>query len=67
MGNISIAIIGAGSSYTPEIIEGIVKEKNQLPVHEILLYDIDEQRLEIMTGFCQRYLRYLKHDIALFG
>ena len=65
MGNISIAIIGAGSSYTPEIIEGIVKEKNQLPVNEIKLYDIDEQRLEIMTGFCQRYLRFLHYDIPV--
>jgi 6-phospho-beta-glucosidase len=65
MKNISIAIIGAGSSYTPEIIEGIVKEKNQLPVNELKLYDIDEQRLEIMAGFCQRFLRYLNHEIPV--
>jgi 6-phospho-beta-glucosidase len=65
MEKMKFAIIGAGSSYTPELIEGLVKEKANLPVDEIAFNDIDEQRLEIMTGFCRRYLKHLGHDIRI--
>jgi 6-phospho-beta-glucosidase len=60
-----IAIIGAGSSYTPEIIEELVKLKDRLPVTSIAFMDIDEQRLEIMTGFCQRFMQHLGHQIQI--
>jgi len=63
--SIKLAIIGAGSSYTPELIEGLVKEKNSLPVKEIALTDIDEKRLDTMADFCRRYLKHLGHDINL--
>jgi len=54
-----IAIIGAGSSYTPEIIEGLVKLSDRLPVNELALVDINVERLQIMEGFCKRYLKRL--------
>ena len=54
-----IAIIGAGSSYTPEIIEGLVKMSNRLPVEELTLVDINPERLQIMENFCKRYLQRL--------
>ena len=60
-----IAIIGAGSSYTPEIIEGLVKLKDHLPVSNLAFMDIDERRLEIMTGFCQRFMQHLGHPIDI--
>jgi 6-phospho-beta-glucosidase len=60
-----IAIIGAGSSYTPEIIEELVKLKDRLPVTRLAFMDIDEQRLEIMTGFCQRFMQHLGHQIEI--
>jgi 6-phospho-beta-glucosidase len=62
---IKIAIIGAGSSYTPEIIEGLVKEKQSLPVSEVRFYDSNPQRLEIMTSFCRRYLKKLNHELVI--
>jgi 6-phospho-beta-glucosidase len=54
-----IAIIGAGSSYTPEIIEGLVKLSERLPVTELALMDINADRLQIMESFCKRYLEHL--------
>lgn len=60
-----ITIIGAGSSYTPELIEGLVKEKEHLPVDELAFHDINEERLRIMTGFCRRYLQHLNQDIRI--
>ena len=49
------AIVGAGSSYTPELIEEMIVRRDTLPVKELVLYDIDEKRLEIMRGFCRRF------------
>jgi len=60
-----IAIIGAGSSYTPEIIEGLVLRKDRLPVTHLSFMDINESRLEIMAGFCRRYLKRLGHTIQI--
>ena len=48
-----ITIIGAGSSYTPELIEGIITRYDSLPVSEIALVDIEAGRskLEIIEAF----------------
>ena len=48
-------IVGAGSSYTPELIEEMIVRRDTLPAEELVLYDIDEKRLEIMRGFCRRF------------
>jgi 6-phospho-beta-glucosidase len=65
MDEIKLAIIGAGSSYTPEIIEGLVREKHDLPVTKIALHDINRERLSIMTGFCRRYLKHMGHTVEI--
>lgn len=56
MDGIKIAIIGAGSTYTPELIEGMIKRKESLPLREIVLMDIDEYKLEIVGHLSQRML-----------
>ena len=58
-----IAIIGAGSSYTPELVLKLSEMSDKLPVSEISLMDIDEKRLEIMHGFCQRYAKSLDYPV----
>lgn len=50
-----LTIVGAGSSYTPELLEEMINRRETLPVRELALYDINEQRLDIMTGFCKRF------------
>lgn len=42
--SIKIAVIGGGSSYTPELIEGFIKRHQELPVREIWLVDVEEGR-----------------------
>lgn len=56
MGGIKIAIIGAGSTYTPELIEGMIKRKDSLPLREIVLMDIDRHKLGIVGHLAQRML-----------
>ncbi|MBN2046928.1 MAG: 6-phospho-beta-glucosidase [Anaerolineaceae bacterium] len=65
MSAFKISIIGAGSSYTPEIIERLAQMQEALPVDEICLMDINSERLEIMSGFCRRYLDHLQTPIHL--
>lgn len=57
MKKMKFTIVGAGSSYTPELLDEMSLRQEQLPVDEIFLYDIDEKRLDIMTGFCKRFAK----------
>ena len=52
-----IAVIGAGSTYTPELAEGLILEANALGLEELYLHDIDEERLEIVGGLVQRMVQ----------
>jgi 6-phospho-beta-glucosidase len=54
---IKIAVIGGGSTYTPELIEGFALRREILPVDELVLHDIDPERLEIVGGLAERILR----------
>ena len=49
-----IAVIGGGSTYTPELVNGFLDRIKSLPLDELWLMDIDAQRLEIVGGFAQR-------------
>lgn len=51
-----IAVIGGGSSYTPELMEGIISHKDSLPVTEVVLIDIPEgeEKVSINTAFAKR-------------
>ncbi len=51
-----ICIIGSGSTYTPELIEGLINKKDSLPVTELYLMDIDERKLNIVGGLCTRMI-----------
>ena len=57
-----IAVIGGGSSYTPELIDGFIQNESNLQVGEITLYDIDQERLDIVGGMAQRMVRYAEMD-----
>lgn len=51
-----LVIIGGGSSYTPELVEGVIEHYEALPFAELCLMDIDEERLEILAGLSRRML-----------
>jgi 6-phospho-beta-glucosidase len=53
---LKLAVVGGGSTYTPELIEGIARRAQRLPVDELVLLDIDPERLEIVGGLAQRML-----------
>lgn len=51
-----LTIVGAGSTYCPELMQGLIKRKDSLQVDELRLTDIDESRLNIVGDFCERVL-----------
>ncbi len=60
-----ICIVGAGSSYTPELFEKLAGMREALPVTEIALMDTDPARLEAVAAFCGRYARHLGMDVKI--
>ncbi len=52
-----ITVIGGGSTYTPELINGFLTRMGTLPVDELVLHDIDAERLNIVGGFAQRMVQ----------
>lgn len=52
-----VAVIGGGSSYTPELVKGFLDRVESLPLSELWLVDISPQRLETVGGFAQRMVR----------
>lgn len=57
-----ITVIGGGSTYTPELIDGFIQHEKDLQVSEIALYDIDEERLNVVGGMAQRMVKYAEMD-----
>jgi 6-phospho-beta-glucosidase len=53
---VKVAVIGAGSTYTPELVSGLAREGERLDVTELVLHDIDAERLEVVGGLAGRML-----------
>lgn len=51
---LKISIIGGGSTYTPELIQGFVDRQEELPLDELWLMDIDSERLDLVGSFAKR-------------
>ncbi|HUQ54350.1 6-phospho-beta-glucosidase [Lentzea sp.] len=56
-----LTVVGGGSTYTPELVDGIAGRRTSLAVDEIVLVDPDEHRLGIVGPFSQRLLEHAGH------
>lgn len=56
MKKMKIAVIGGGSTYTPELVSGLSRERDRIDVSELVLQDIDPERREVVGGLAQRML-----------
>jgi 6-phospho-beta-glucosidase len=57
---VKVAVIGGGSTYTPELVEGFGLRRDVLPVEELVLHDIDQSRLDVVGGLAERILGKLE-------
>lgn len=67
MNEIKMTIIGGGSSYTPELIEGIIQKHKKLPITHLVLVDIEEgkHKLDVITGLSNRMIQASGLNIQL--
>ncbi|WP_405581625.1 6-phospho-beta-glucosidase [Streptomyces sp. NBC_01190] len=49
-----LAVVGGGSTYTPELIDGFARLRDTLPVEELVLVDPAADRLELVGGLARR-------------
>ncbi|CAI1924934.1 6-phospho-beta-glucosidase [Serratia grimesii] len=58
MKSLKIAVIGGGSSYTPELVDGLIQRIEELPVTELALVDVEpgREKVEIIAALTQRML-----------
>ncbi len=66
---LKMVTIGGGSSYTPELIEGLIKRYDRFPLTELHLVDIDEglEKLSIIEGLTNRMFTAAGLDVKVFA
>jgi 6-phospho-beta-glucosidase len=64
-GELKICVIGGGSTYMPELIEGFIDKQAELGLAMVTLMDIDQDRLRVVGGFAQRMIRAAGSPIEL--
>jgi 6-phospho-beta-glucosidase len=55
--SVKVSVVGGGSTYTPELVEGLVARADRVLVDELVLLDPDPERLEIVGSLAERMLR----------
>jgi len=56
-----LTVIGGGSTYTPELIDGFARLREVLPIEELWLVDPDAHRLELVSGVSRRMFARAGH------
>jgi 6-phospho-beta-glucosidase len=53
---LKLAVVGGGSTYTPELVDGFARRTDRVRIDEIALLDVDAERLAIVGGLAERML-----------
>lgn len=62
---IKITVIGGASSYTPELFDNLVGLRSVLEVDEVVLMDLNNQKLDFIASVCRRRLEPSSLDIKI--
>jgi 6-phospho-beta-glucosidase len=62
---VKLAVVGGGSTYTPEVIDGLVRLRDLISVDDLWLHDTNAERLEVVGGLAQRMLDRAGHPARL--
>ncbi|MFI1966160.1 6-phospho-beta-glucosidase [Streptomyces pathocidini] len=57
-----LAVVGGGSTYTPELIDGFARLRDTLPISELVLIDPAADRLQLVGGLARRIFAKQGHD-----
>lgn len=69
MSGLKIAVVGGGSSYTPELIEGIIKRSHELPITELALIDVPAgaEKVAIIEALTKRMFVNAGMDVKVWS
>jgi 6-phospho-beta-glucosidase len=62
---LKLAVIGGGSTYTPELIDGVARLADNVKITELVLVDPDTQRLDVVGPVAARIMRRYAHPARL--
>lgn len=57
MKEINVTVIGSGSTYCPELVDGFLQRQDSLKLKRLVLMDIDERKRTIVGDLCIRMIR----------
>ena len=57
-----LTVVGGGSTYTPELIDGLARLRSALDVDELVLLDPATERLELVAGLARRIMARQGHE-----
>jgi len=57
-----LTVVGGGSTYTPELVDGFARLRDTLPVEELVLVDPAAERLELVGGLARRIFAKQGHS-----
>jgi len=60
-----LAVVGGGSTYTPELVDGMARLRDVLPLEELVLVDPDRHRLALVGGLAQRIMSAHGHPATV--
>jgi 6-phospho-beta-glucosidase len=62
---VKLAVVGGGSTYTPELVAGLARERDRLGLTDVVLQDIDAERRDVVGGLARRMLDAAGYDGSL--
>ena len=60
-----MTVVGGGSTYTPELVDGFARLRDLLPIDELVLVDPAADRLELVGGMARRMLARAGHPATV--
>jgi len=60
-----VAVVGGGSTYTPELVDGVARLAGRAGISELVLIDPDSARLDVVGPFSARIMRAAGHPAGL--
>jgi len=60
-----LTVIGGGSTYTPELVDGFARLRDLFPLDELCLVDPDAHRLELTSGVSRRMFAHAGYDVQV--
>src|SRR3954467_9304858 len=59
--SMKVTVVGGGSTYTPELVDGMARLRDLLPIEELVLADPDAERLHLVAAMSRRMLAHADH------